>query len=253
MDLIDLIFGFFLLGVSTFLGLYGLPHSQTAFGVAVLVFAGLVFVLAWIFIYEGATKPTTLSKPITPPESSGVTAVASALLASEVWREFLEEYEKLPVVKERMEWRYWTKQWLGIFERTAIRHELTQKPIRNDASWYDPTNLDPTAAIEVETNEDTIWESEIPNLLYSCARLKVLLTCVTKEREQEFVDRIRESLAKRSGVIDKEEFLAMFVIYHKSNALDQFDVWHAWLFASKKEGSSITVSMQPLPETRVIS
>jgi hypothetical protein len=69
LDLFDLIFGFFLLGVSILIGLYGLPYSQTAFGVAVLVFAGLVFILAWIFIYDAATKPTILRAFMTKDES----------------------------------------------------------------------------------------------------------------------------------------------------------------------------------------
>ena len=60
LDLFDLIIGFCLLTLSLLLGIFFLPLHQVGIAAAVLFFYVLVFyLLACIFIYYGATKPTT--------------------------------------------------------------------------------------------------------------------------------------------------------------------------------------------------
>ena len=60
MDLFDLIIGFCLMAISLLLGIFCLPLEQVGIAAAVIFFYVLVFYfLACIFIYYGATRPTT--------------------------------------------------------------------------------------------------------------------------------------------------------------------------------------------------
>jgi|GEM_PF-536214 hypothetical protein len=63
LDFFDLIIGFFFLGISLLLWFYGLPVYQIGVGATVLF-----SILACIFIYEGATKPTTPRVAMTKDE-----------------------------------------------------------------------------------------------------------------------------------------------------------------------------------------
>ncbi len=64
MDLFDLIIGFCLLAISLLLAIFGVPLHQI--GIAAVLF---FYVLACIFIYVGATKPTTPLVAVTKEET----------------------------------------------------------------------------------------------------------------------------------------------------------------------------------------
>lgn len=165
-------------------------------------------------------------------------------IAIDIFRDFLNEAKKLPEEGTRR-YRHWTKRWLGVLEKVGQKHKFIvkrEKPVRIDMSWYSRGYYDPVAAIEVETYEDTIWNSEMVNLLYSSARLKVMLTYISQDRLNEFLSRMSEFLVKRRAVPTGEEFLAIFIVYHREGGSDAFDEWRGYLINTSSSEGKIKAS-----------
>lgn len=117
-----------------------------------------------------------------------------------------------------------------------------EKPVRIDMSWYERQKYDPSVAIEVETQEDTIWDNEMVNLLYSAARLKVLLTYIEEKRLSAFLDKMKSFLEHRNTAPVGEEFMAIFVQYHTEKGKDWFDEIKGYLFRTTIEDGKIDIS-----------
>jgi len=102
-------------------------------------------------------------------------------------------------------------------------------------SWYQPGFLDPVAAIEFETRVESIWDSEVRNLLYSAAELKVLLTYVEDSHQREVVNQLSYLYSQRRN-IHADELLAIVMIYNEDEGRRWFVRWEAYVFSSDKNG-----------------
>jgi hypothetical protein len=141
-------------------------------------------------------------------------------------------------------WGYWTHLWLDFFEAIAKKHgyiATKETPARIDMSWYQMGILTPVAVIEVETRANTIWDSEVRNLFYSSAKLKVLLTYVTDRCQERIVEGLRNAYRHSGTVRDDEEMLVILMIYEEREGRKWFNRWEAHVLRS---GGKVALSVK---------
>lgn len=118
-------------------------------------------------------------------------------------------------------------------------HSVTvEKPIKIDMSWYRKPYNDPLVAIEIERDKKTVLGSEVHNLIYSSARLKVLITYVKDDEQKRFLREIRQKLADRRAAVQNDEFLVAFVLYYTERGNSVFEWWQGYVLAPKAKGRS---------------
>jgi len=95
-------------------------------------------------------------------------------------------------------------------------------------SWYQAGLLDPVAAIEVETRADSIWDSEVRNLFYSSAGLKVLLTYAREGHQVSLVEGVRNAFRRRRRIGGSDEFLFILMTYEEKGGKRWFIRWEGY-------------------------
>ena len=107
--------------------------------------------------------------------------------------------------------KQWTEEMSKILDKTAKRLGLRRKRKelrRIDFNWYKEDSDTPTLSVEHENWYKGIWEEEIPKLLLSKARLKVLVCYPPKKEHWNIGNRLLKLLQKENeqGRF-REEFL----------------------------------------------
>jgi hypothetical protein len=126
--------------------------------------------------------------------------------------------------------------WLDILEGVGRGYGFVVKretPARIDMSWYQAGLLDPMAVVEIETQTDSIWDSEVRNLLYSCASLKILLTYSRIGHQSRLVNGVVNAFGNRRSVGGGEEFLLILMVYEVRKERSWFDHWEGYVVRSQ--------------------
>jgi len=147
-------------------------------------------------------------------------------LAKSFYEDFKREHKKSPLPGGTRKWAFWTKANLKFLERLGEKkgyNVMKEKPTRIDMTWFDPKHLEPEVAIEYETNEKSVLESEVRNLACSNARLKVLITYAEEGNRQDMLQKIKGKWTMRSKRTWNDEFLVMFIVFHREKGYRVFD------------------------------
>ena len=94
------------------------------------------------------------------------------------YHNFKKEYEKSPYPSGIFKWKFWTKTNLELLRNFGEEMGyvvLIEKPVKMDMTWYNPEYFEPEVAIEYERNKKGVIDSELRNLAFSSAKLKVLM------------------------------------------------------------------------------
>jgi len=148
------------------------------------------------------------------------------LWAKEFFERLGKEYKKSPIPGGYRKWRFWTKVNLKLLENFGKKFGYDvwrEKPTRIDMTWFDPRYFEPQVAIEYETNEKTVLDSELKNLACSSARLKVLITYSKERTQHNMLQQIKARWTKRSKRIWNDELLILFIIFHPEKGYRVFD------------------------------
>ena len=159
--------------------------------------------------------------------------------AEKWYQNFKKEYEKSPYPSGVFKWKFWTKTNLELLRKLGEKMGyvvLIEKPVKMDMTWYNPEYFEPEVAIEYETNKKGILDSELRNLAFSSAELKVLMTYVKGKEQVQFLKRIVDRWEKRSKRVWNDELLVMFIVYHPEKGNWVFDYFQGYvIYRSKGE------------------
>jgi hypothetical protein len=146
--------------------------------------------------------------------------------AEQFYLGFRRRYRQSPFSSRIHKWKYWTRSTLKLLEDLGKKmgyRVMKEKPVRVDMTWFDARHLEPQVAIEYETDEKGVLESELVNLSCSSAKLKVLITYAKEGTQQDFFLRIKEEWSKRSKRTWNDELLTMFLVYSTEGGNCIFD------------------------------
>ena len=152
--------------------------------------------------------------------------------AKKWYQNFKKEYEKSPYPSGVFKWKFWTKTNLDLLQKLGEKIGyvvLREKPVKMDMTWYNPRHFEPEVAIEYETNKKGILDSELRNLAFCSAKLKVLMTYVRKEEQEDFLKKIVDRWKKRSKRVWNDELLVMFIVYHQERRTRFFDYFQGYV------------------------
>lgn len=164
------------------------------------------------------------------------------ITAKEFFENFKNEYYNTPSLEGNQQFGVWTKHNLQIL--TSLGQKMgynvkIEKPVRIDVAWFDPEYIDPQVAIEYETEQKGVLTSEIQNLAYSCAPLKVLITYVRNDKVDEFLENVQLIWSKRSRRQWNDELLVMIINYLDDTNYRSFSHYDAYVFSAN--GNQLTI------------
>ena len=152
--------------------------------------------------------------------------------AKKWYQNYKKEYKKSPYPSGVFKWKFWTKTNLELLQKLGEEMGyvvLTEKPVKMDMTWYNPEHFEPEVAIEYETNKKGILDSELRNLAFSSAKLKVLITYVKGEEQVDFLKKIVDRWEKRRKRVWNDELLVMFIVYHPEKGKKVFDYFQGYI------------------------
>jgi len=156
----------------------------------------------------------------------------------ELYDYFEQEYRDSMLPNEVAKIGTWTKRMLSILEGMGKKLGYSvsiEKPIRVDMAWFDRRYFEPQIVIEYESDKKGVLDSELLNLAYSSARLKVLITFIEEREIEYFLSEITRRWKTRSARVWNDELLVIFCIYTlETGKRFQYFIGHLFYFLEAK-------------------